>query len=435
MKDTWRSKMLSDTEFAVVDVETTGLFRKGTDRIIEIAVLRVDSEGDTLDEYCTLVNPQRDLGPSNIHGITARQVRHAPSFREIAGDILTRLAGAVFVAHNAQFDKGFVRSEMDRLNCTLPDLPHLCTMRLAKRVIPAIPSRRLEELCQYFGISIGQAHSAYADARATASLLKFCVARLGDPDHLSLADLGVVGKGAPSTRWPALSPSGKAYRREDANCEIRSEPCYVAQVVARLPAANDVTEEAQEYLALLDAALEDRRISVQEADALLSLAADLGMGREQAVNTHRRYMRDLICVALSDGVLSDTEMRDLDEVRALLGISQDDYFMLFDEADAQVDAAKESRAPAAPKRLNLTGKTICFTGELAAQIDGRPATREDAIRAAEGRGMVVKTGVTKALDYLLAADPDTMSGKAKKARQYGVRIIAEPVFWNMVASS
>ena len=79
---------MQDTEFAVVDVETTGLFPEQHDRIIEIAVVRIDQSGKTLTEYATLVNPLRDIGPSYLHGITSRDVTNAPEFSEIAGDAL-----------------------------------------------------------------------------------------------------------------------------------------------------------------------------------------------------------------------------------------------------------------------------------------------------------------------------------------------------------
>lgn len=64
--------------FAVVDVETTGLFPGGSDRILEIAVHRVRADGEVLDEYSTLVNPNRDVGPTHLHGIAAGDVIHAP---------------------------------------------------------------------------------------------------------------------------------------------------------------------------------------------------------------------------------------------------------------------------------------------------------------------------------------------------------------------
>ena len=76
--------------FAVVDVETTGLFPRANDRVVEIAIVQLDG-GDISDEFVTLINPQRDVGPTRIHGIAARDVLNAPTFGEVAGDVVRRL--------------------------------------------------------------------------------------------------------------------------------------------------------------------------------------------------------------------------------------------------------------------------------------------------------------------------------------------------------
>jgi len=91
-------------QFAVVDVETTGLFPSMHDRIVEIATFRVDPNGNILEYYSTLVNPNRDIGATHIHGISARDVKNAPLFDEIAGDVLAVISDAIFVAHNENFD-------------------------------------------------------------------------------------------------------------------------------------------------------------------------------------------------------------------------------------------------------------------------------------------------------------------------------------------
>jgi DNA polymerase III epsilon subunit-like protein len=80
-----------DAIFAVLDVETTGFSPLTGDRIIEIAVVRVSGDGSIADEYATLVNPQRPVGPSDLHGISQKDVEEAPTFEEIAGDVLERL--------------------------------------------------------------------------------------------------------------------------------------------------------------------------------------------------------------------------------------------------------------------------------------------------------------------------------------------------------
>ena len=93
--------------FAVVDVETTGLF-PGIHRIAEIAVVHVEPDGTISNRWKTLVNPERDLGPQHIHGIRAADILHAPVFADIAHDVMDLLAGRVLVAHNVHFDYRFV---------------------------------------------------------------------------------------------------------------------------------------------------------------------------------------------------------------------------------------------------------------------------------------------------------------------------------------
>jgi hypothetical protein len=73
--------------YAVVDTETTGLFTGFRHRIAEVAVIHVDPDGTVTDEWSTLLNPDRDLGPQAIHGIRAADVRRAPRFEEMAGDL------------------------------------------------------------------------------------------------------------------------------------------------------------------------------------------------------------------------------------------------------------------------------------------------------------------------------------------------------------
>jgi DNA polymerase III subunit epsilon len=186
-----------------------------------------------------------------------------------------------------------------------------------------------------------------------------------------------------------------------------------------------------EYLALIDRVLEDRRITAGEADALLSLAEELGLSCQQAVAAHEHYLSDLVSVALADGVLSETEKCDLEEVRRLLGISEERSQSIFQSVQASLRSEGRTNA-ASPDRSRWKGKTICFTGQLMCSINGEAVDRAYAERIAAKRGMIPRSGVTMDLDYLVAADPDSMSGKAKKARKYDVRIIAEPVFWQMV---
>ncbi len=79
----------------------------------------------------------------------------------------------------------------------------------------------------------------------------------------------------------------------------------------------------------------------------------------------------------------------------------------------------------------LVGKSVCFTGQLLSTIGGEPISRDVAETLAQKAGLVIASNVTKKLDLLVVADPNTQSGKAKKARDYGTRILSDAVFWRM----
>ena len=166
------SPRLVDCAFAVVDVETTGSGPSRGDRVIEIAVavLSGGAVGVVLD---TLVNPERPI-PRVITGITRiahDDVRDKPVFGEIADQVVDALAGRIFVAHNMRFDWSFVSTEIRRTLHLALDGPRLCTVRLARRLIPGLRSRNLDSVARYFGIEIENRHRAAGDATATAWVL------------------------------------------------------------------------------------------------------------------------------------------------------------------------------------------------------------------------------------------------------------------------
>jgi DNA polymerase III subunit epsilon len=151
----------------VVDVETTGLSPWRHDRIVEIAIVVITTDGSVHAEYESLVNPNRDLGPARIHGISSAEVLEAPKFEQIAGDVIDVLRSASALAgHNISFDRNFLVNEYERLGFVLPEMPCLCTYRLLGR-------NNLESVLQEFGIPFpGTAHQAIHDARATAKLIE-----------------------------------------------------------------------------------------------------------------------------------------------------------------------------------------------------------------------------------------------------------------------
>lgn len=163
-----------DSDFVVVDVETSGLKPADGARVIEIAAVRINPAGQEVDSMSTLINPgDGNTGADWIHGITADMVASAPKFDEIFNDLARVMDGAIFVAHHAKFDEGFVASEARHSGITLAQMPGLCTYWLSRRTVTTTANHKLGTLAQHFGITQEGAHSALDDARVVAKMLPF----------------------------------------------------------------------------------------------------------------------------------------------------------------------------------------------------------------------------------------------------------------------
>jgi DNA polymerase-3 subunit epsilon len=166
--------LLRETSFAV-DVETTGFSPLNGDRIVEIAVVRLTA--DATEEYVTLVNPMRDVGPIHVHGLTGDDVATAPMFGEIVGDLLDFMRGSVMVSHNIRFERDFLSTEFGAAGVFLPAIPGLCTLQLAYRYEKTIANHRLATCCAAAGVPFHASHTALGDARAEAELLRLYLGR------------------------------------------------------------------------------------------------------------------------------------------------------------------------------------------------------------------------------------------------------------------
>jgi DNA polymerase-3 subunit epsilon len=187
------SPLLDDCAFAVVDVETTGSRAGGGDRVTEVAVVVVQGARCeiVLDE---LVNPGRPVpaAVTMVTGITDAMVRAAPPFAELAERLLGALAGRVFVAHNARFDWAFLGAELRRARDLTLDGPRLCTVRLARRLVPGLPSCGLDTLTRWFGFENPARHRAGGDALVTARLLARLLGFAREHGARTLADLAAL---------------------------------------------------------------------------------------------------------------------------------------------------------------------------------------------------------------------------------------------------
>jgi DNA polymerase-3 subunit epsilon len=163
---------LHELSYVVVDTETTGGRSWLGDRITEIAAVVVRG-GEIVQVYETLVNPQRSIPPfiTALTNITWAMVKDAPTFERVAPDVMKVLEGNVFVAHNATFDWRFLTAELNRATGRQLRGRRLCTVKMARKVLPQLPRRSLDHVARYYGVTIHNRHRAGGDAIATAKCL------------------------------------------------------------------------------------------------------------------------------------------------------------------------------------------------------------------------------------------------------------------------
>lgn len=417
--------------FAVLDVETTGFDANGADRIVEIAVLRVDEYGRPMGDYSTLVNPHRNTGAPHIHGIHNSDVVSAPTFKQVAGDVVELLRDAILVAHNASFDMRFLTAELRRAGVKVRNPAVLCTLQLARQLVPEARNKKLGTLCTHFGIRPDGAHSAYADTAATVQLLFHLLGRLGDWRLLTPQQLGVTGQLRDASKWPKVQPSGLAVTREQVSYTSPESPSPIPAMIMSLPVVDNPYAEVDRYQGLLGKAMLDRQIHGEDVHALYSLALELGLSQTQIHQEHRRFVWDLALNAMRDGVISGAERRDLENVGKLLGLAFDDYEGIV--ANASSTNPQLLPPPQASNTVfDFSGKTVCFSGTLRCRVPGTMDTKEMAESHAVRLGAKIQKRLSKNLDVLVVTDPNATSNTISKAREYGVTIIAEPAFWGLV---
>ena len=355
-------------------------------------------------------------------------VRNAPRFAEIAGQILDALRNVIAIAgHNVKFDIGFLKAEFERTGYQFPELPALCTMRLAG-------GGTLESVCFDYDIARpAVAHSAASDALATANVLQCMLAN--DPDLQDFVD----SLTPPS--WPKSYDSQQCppLRREDSGVPPFERGGYVQKLARRIHGVEAEVptydpSPRMAYAALLAQAMQDRIIDDKESAALISLAEHWNLTATEIATIHQQYLLQLQIAALADGVVSETERADLRKAASLLGISSA-------EAERELDAALEklsaplSMRPPTPEAIPIANdtdfrtKTICFTGESLCRLRGEYLSRSMALELAAQHGVVITDSLTKKVHLLVVADLHTQSGKAQKARQYGIPLMQEFVFW------
>jgi len=187
--DEVETQSLPDIEFVVVDVEAIAGKSMPT-RVIEVGACRI-ARGAIVDEFETLVNPELPLPRfiSTLTGITEAMLATAPVFAGIAESWLKFAGDAVLAAHNSTFDITLLNQEIARVfpGCRMRNA-EVCTVQLARRLMPNLERHHLDALADHFGIQIVERHRAAGDARATARVLLHLLAELETRGARTLQD-------------------------------------------------------------------------------------------------------------------------------------------------------------------------------------------------------------------------------------------------------
>jgi DNA polymerase-3 subunit epsilon len=294
--------------YAIIDLETTGL-DKTKNRIIEIAIRRIDNSGKFIDEISTLINPEvSDVGPTFIHHIKPEHVLDAPTFSEFAPEILNRLSGSIVVAHHAAFEDGFLGAEFARIGVGIPSMPAIDTLWLSRQVID-LPNYKMATVIDAFGIKEEDAHTALGDVRMLSKLLPILIAKSKPLKYL-----------VPVFISTSKNHSGRIKTR--VSNLSKGESGWMANVLKKLPESGLSLTDAVigKYTEMLNEFLSDGKIIGEEAKALAKIAGSSGLGAEQMRKIHQDYFAAIEKIALEDGVLTEVEKKKLSTLKSQLGL-------------------------------------------------------------------------------------------------------------------
>lgn len=424
--------------FAVLDIETTG-FSPTKDRIVEIAIVRLDINGVFVDEWVTRVNPDRPVGATHVHGITQADVIDKPRFAEIAGEIARRLNKTVVVAHNASFDVGFLKEEFDAAGWEFPQIPVFCTLDWSYQYYPQQPRHRLEDCCNYHGVELVGAHSALGDAQATAKLLvRFMI------------NAQLLGKDVPRPEWPS-GPAREPKLREPYVFRGRALDPYVqARIAANatkqkpesgtlrsqisLLSLRDVTDENSSnglvnYLETLLTVLDDGIVTDAEAEALEDLRAALDISVEEATMAHESLIVEIAKHAVADGTITKKERDELKLLTELLGSPASFVVKALKAAEIAHFKNKSKDLADLPDAWQFgepvrVGDQVVFTG---GETSVRDVLEEKSVEV----GVIVGSGVSSKT-RLLVSDGEFQGGKFRAAQEKGIRTVTYETYSELI---
>ena len=193
-----------ETEFTVIDVETTGL-SADKNKIIEVGLVKVVNLKIT-DTYRTFLNPGTEI-PSSISlltGITNSDVKDAPRFDEVAQQIEDFIGDSILVGHNLRFDYAFLKNEFTKADLILKDYTTLCTLKLSRKALPQLRKKSLGDVRKHLRIRHKNVHRALGDATVTAKVLVKLIKKLKDEFDVNTSSELLAFQSLPKTKIKLL---------------------------------------------------------------------------------------------------------------------------------------------------------------------------------------------------------------------------------------
>lgn len=300
------NRPVAETPIAILDFETTGL-APGPDRVVEVSVVRVDPGKEPRLALDTLVNPDRPMAATEIHGITDRDVSNAPRFFEVGGDFLRAISGCVVASYNIYFDIGFLSYELLRIGIH-QEPPHICLMYL--RPLLELGKRcSLSEACKAAGISLPHAHQSSADALASTQLWEKYLQAMHAGALLTFGDLSSKKqyKFFSSLKSDPLSAPNAADMPPLLHPKSRSSVVVQREEAAREVRPTDRAVALHRYWDELTTVLFDLEVSRAEIKAIGNVKREFKLSEEEIRGMHARAFADLLIQSAADKVISTEE--------------------------------------------------------------------------------------------------------------------------------
>ena len=366
--------------FAALAITTTGW--SDYDRIIEIAGV-VSESGTVVDEFQTLVNPMRDVGAVGDHGVTASMVSPAPTFKEIWPHLARRIAGSTVVVHGLSSTQSMFDRESARAGIQADLGLGICTLSLTNKTLAMVVAETLKDQ------EVPQ--RALGRARLTMQVLD--------------AVESPLPKAAPVVTTPTGNPTAsRLVRHPDASASHRGD------AIANLLAQG--LDPRQTYLDVLSVMLDDHRLDASEQSRLQDLADLIDLREGDRSEADSAFVLSLMSALARDGSIDESDAGLIESVADALGTERPTLTVTDSATVVQLAA----------------GMHVCFTGSVTDASNRQIERTEMEAMAADLNLIPVASVTKKKCDLLVVADPSSQSGKAKKAREFGITIMSATDF-------